>query len=352
MKLNNILKTIRRALLAAATLTAAATTLTSCDSVIFDDEGDCEPHYKVRFRYDYNLKKANAFSQEVKAVTLYIVDPATGNVVWRKTESSAELLENEEYMMDVDGIAPGNYKLLVWAGDGHVNPSHFLHNGNAQHHADLGVSIVRDGSRAGSESSVSVDLDPLYKDLSHEYTTREFTDKQGTQIHTVRLMKNTNDIHIVLQQLSGEAVNPADFTFEITSDNGQMDYDNTLIPGDTITYRPWQVKAGIAQGFVPDNLQEAQFSATIADFTVGRMVKGDDMILTVRRSDDGSLIAKVPVIDYALLVKGHYDSMPDQEYLDRQDNYSMVFFLDEDHRWLSAVIYINSWRVVLQNTEL
>lgn len=30
----------------------------------------------------------------------------------------------------------------------------------------------------------------------------------------------------------------------------------------------------------------------------------------------------------------------------------MVFFLDESDRWLDAYIYINSWKVVLQNSEL
>ena len=65
----------------------------------------------------------------------------------------------------------------------------------------------------------------------------------------------------------------------------------------------------------------------------------------------------MPFIDYALLVKGKYkrpDGTPltDQEYLDYQDDYSMVFFLDEHNRWQNTHIYINSWRVILQNTDI
>ena len=64
-------------------------------------------------------------------------------------------------------------------------------------------------------------------------------------------------------------------------------------------------------------------------------------------------MVSIPVIDYCLLVKGHYDrAMTDQEYLDRQDEYSMVFFLDANNRWLAQQIYINSWRVILNNTEI
>ena len=61
----------------------------------------------------------------------------------------------------------------------------------------------------------------------------------------------------------------------------------------------------------------------------------------------------IPVADYALLVKGNYNSsMSNQEYLDRQDEYNMTFFLDEDGDWLSASIIVNSWRVVLNNDTL
>ena len=40
--------------------TALAVT-TGCDSVIYDDEGDCELHYRLKFRFDYNLLFADAF---------------------------------------------------------------------------------------------------------------------------------------------------------------------------------------------------------------------------------------------------------------------------------------------------
>ena len=44
--------------------------------------------------------------------------------------------------------------------------------------------------------------------------------------------------------------------------------------------------------------------------------------------------------------------MTDQDYLDRQDEYSFVFFVDDGMNWLSASIFVNSWRVVLQNVDM
>lgn len=344
-------RALQRVLAVAAAFCAMAS-LASCDSWIYEDEGDCEPHYKVKFRYDYNLKYADAFSNEVNAVTLYIVDPATGRVVWRKTESS-DTLRSDGYVMDVVGIKPGNYKLMAWGGDGHIG-DHFTLDDSADDHTlhtcmlNLGAS-----SRDGNSTAVSDrNLQRLYKDLPAEFSDREFPDRQGTHVHTVRMMKNTNSITVVLQHLSGEPVDPSLFDFTIASANGSMAYDNSLVGSDTITYKPHNTRSGFASGFVPESSAQAQFSAAIADFSVCRLVKGDDMILTITRRSDGGIVARIPVIDYSLMVKGYYGDMPDQEYLDRQDHYSMVFFIDEGLRWVNSFVYINAWVIVPNDVNI
>ena len=61
----------------------------------------------------------------------------------------------------------------------------------------------------------------------------------------------------------------------------------------------------------------------------------------------------IPLIDYALLVKGSVGRpLDDQEFLDRQDKYDLVFFLDEGGRWMNSYIYINSWKIVVQHGGL
>lgn len=61
---------------------ACASMLYACDGLIYDGEGDCSVNYRVRFRYDYNMKFADAFAHEVNVVTLYLLD-ADGRVVWQ-----------------------------------------------------------------------------------------------------------------------------------------------------------------------------------------------------------------------------------------------------------------------------
>ena len=90
---------------------AAAGMLAGCGGFIYDGEGDCDPRYKVRFVFDKNLSFADAFSHEVNAVTLYIVEPESGRIIWSKSESG-ESVKAEGYMMDVD-VEPGTYRLIA-----------------------------------------------------------------------------------------------------------------------------------------------------------------------------------------------------------------------------------------------
>lgn len=113
-------------------------------------------------------------------------------------------------------------------------------------------------------------------------------------------------------------------------------------------------EAGIESSILNQGIStRSVFSAAIAELTVARLVKGQNSRLAVSNNETGEVVFSIPLIDYALLVKGFYNrDMDDQEYLDREDTYDMVFFLDEGDRWVDTHIYINSWKVVLQDTDL
>ncbi len=332
--------------------------LSSCNGMIYDEQGDCDPYYKVKFVYDTNLKFTDAFPAEVSAVTLYLIDPATDRVVWQKTESG-EALAQEGYMMDVD-VEPGNYTLLAWCGEGHQTSfkvSDATTGKNLQ--CRLDDRQPASGMLTGG-SHVRNELKRLFHGMS---TDVEFEKEQGVHVKTVRLIKDTNDLHIVLQHLSGNSLNHEDFTFTISGDNGRMDYDNTLLPDEPLTYFAHSSYSGMAGVDVPDytvpeteardSRYVTQVSAAVAHLSTSRLTEDGDLKVNIYNKE-GEQIVSVPLIDYALLVRSHYkrpDGTPltDQEYLDYQDDYSMVFFLDDQGRWMDSYIYINSWRVILQN---
>lgn len=169
---------------------------------------------------------------------------------------------------------------------------------------------------------------------------------------TIQLTKNTNSVRVVLQHLSGESVDVNNFTFTIEDENGFMNYDNKLLEDEPLTYYAWHTDSGTAD--MDENGARATTSVgvAVAELTVGRLVMENKPILTITNKE-GEKVLSIPLIDYALLVKGYYNrDMSDQEYLDRQDEYSMTFFLDENDKWASSSIIINSWKVVLDDVDL
>ena len=313
----------------------------SCGGLIYEDEGDCDVSYRVRFRYDMNMKFADAFAHEVHSVTLYVLDE-DGSIVWSKTESG-EALTVEGYSMEVD-VPAGKYELLAWCDADEYKSWTFP---QAKVRNDLGCTLNHKSDADGSAYT-----DGRIDDLYYGYLAEaDFTADEGTVMVTLPLMKNTNNFKVVLQHISGKPVGKDKFDFFITDDNCKMDWNNSLLPCDSVTYRAWSVSSGSAE--VGTRSATENFGVALAELTTGRLVMGHKPRLHIRNKETGATILSVPLIDYALLVKGRYnEAIPDQEYLDRQDDYNMVFFLDKNENWANSFIYINSWKVVLQNTDL
>ena len=72
-----------------------------------------------------------------------------------------------------------------------------------------------------------------------EVTKQSFSRAATSQVVTVPLVKNTNSIRIILQQMDGVTVDVDNFEFTITDDNGLMNYDNKLLKDETLTYYPY-----------------------------------------------------------------------------------------------------------------
>lgn len=330
-------------------LALLAVMFTSCDnSFVYDDEGDCSVHYRIRFKYDKNMKFADAFANEVTSVALYVFDKS-GVLIYQCTESG-ETLSDENYAMPVE-LKPGEYEMLAWCGVGD-GESFVVPQANVGVTTKEDLTCKMNRIAANGYGKVEKDLAPLF----HGEMKVKFTDEPGVHYETISLTKNTNVVRVVLQQLSGEDVDPDLFSFEIQDYNGYMAHDNSLLDDELIIYKPWSLKTGNADidaDIYDDQTRASSVGVAVAEMTTGRLVEGNRPILVVRNLEKGDVVLSVPLIDYALLVKGNYNKeMSDQEYLDRQDEYSMTFFLDEAGRWISSSIIVNSWRVVLNNQTI
>lgn len=340
----NILKKAAMAL----AMMVALLPLASCkDSFIFDGEGDCGIYYRIRLKYDYNIKFADAFANEVNSVALYIFDH--NNILLDQIVSNdKEQLSSGNFEIDVE-LQPQKYTLLAWAGL--ENEESFRLMTDTQKGVttlqQMQVRMNTDYDTAGNPMVVD-DLKPLF----HGVKELNVEDIPGTHTETISLMKNTNVIRVMLHELSGNPMSAEKFSFEITDNAAAYDWDNTIISGQQITYHPWSLTTGSAEIEQAARATTSSISVVLAEHTIGRMNAASSPILKVKNRENGEVVFRIPIADYALLIKGNYrKDMGDQEYLDRQDEYSMTFFLDEGE-WVSSVILINSWRVVLNDTDL
>lgn len=351
-------------ILAAASAVLVSALLVSCDSFVYDSEGDCSVTYRIKFRYDKNLKWADAFANEVKSVHLYAYGP-DGRLVWEKSEKGDHLAQ-PGYSMTLD-LPAGDYHLVAWCG---------LDN-------DPGDKVSGESFAIDMPHSIGQPVENLMCRLNAKSDEKHpsYSDERlyslfhgsldvslpanidgGEYEYTIPLTKDTNHIRIILQHLSGEDTDVDDFTFTIEDDNGLMAHDNTLVHWKDILYRTWNTQSGVA-GVGKEDIPDASRSliyvnGAIADLTVGRLMESHrrDMMLRIV-TKEGKEVATVPVIDYALLAKDYYEEayghqMSDQEFLDREDEYVMTFFLDRDNKWISSSVLIHSWRVVFDDYEL
>lgn len=354
---------IRKTVFALLSAAVCCCALSSCDSLIYDEEGDCSVTYRVAFRYDRNMKWADAFAHEVKSVHLYAFDQG-GTLLWKNAEKG-DALAAQGYTMKLD-LPPGNYHLLAWCGldnDGLKDESFSVPETTVgkTRLEDLTCRLRRDYNESGAYSKDK--LYPLFHGML-DVTLPDMSYEGGEYTCTISLTKDVNHVRVILQHLSGEPVDPNDFTFRIEEENGLMGHDNKLLSDEMITYWAHDLKSGSTNMGIEDYPEIGKdskpkaagraitsMSVAVADMTIARLTDSRKTYLTIETTG-GEVAARIPLRDYALMLKDGYGyDMSNEEFLDRQDEWALTFFLDERNKWIATSIIINSWRVVFNDVN-
>lgn len=348
MIFSNYRKTMQTAL-TALLIAGAATGLSSCDSLIYDDQGDCTVHYQVPFTYTMNILDADAFASQVTGVTLYVFDKS-GNLVLTKSDSGPGL-SKPGYKMDVE-LLPGNYDMLAWCtGTSPMSDHTAFAIGQGSHPADFTATLPLLGTAPALYNDL--DITPLFHGTA--YDVECIKDDYGyIDLPAINLTKDTNVIKVILNNVDGREMSASDFTIAIEADNSEMDYLNNLTGSRGFRYLPWSSVPVSTAGGESARAGEGQtVTGLFSELTVGRLVTSRRPMISVTRNADSEELFRFPLIDFLLMVKGHYQgNFSDQEYLDRMDDYSLTFFLDDNLNWYTAGgVLINGWKVVPPQIE-
>lgn len=335
-------------MLSLATLSAAVA-LSGCSSLVYDDLPECPARLDVKFQFNYTLDRGEAFAEQVHSVNVWAFDKA-GNFVW-SGEAAGEALKAPDFKLETP-LGEGTYDFVAWCGlEDNDDFSLATYTPSDMHELEVKLNTIeKDGGDFSSSH---------FKALFHGMKTGVVhkVDPYAPSITTVTipLIKDTNDIAVMLVNQDGTALDKNDFTVSFSYADSWLAWNNAVMAeSPLVTYTPWSSLAGATTSdMIAGEENNPVRSTVLYEMSVSRLIEGGKAYLDIVRNTDGELIIHVPLIEYFLLEKGaRFDEYGNQVYLDRRSDYSVLFFLDNGLNWYTAYgVYINGWAIVPPQNE-
>lgn len=305
--------------------------VSSC-SWVKDDVDDCPYGFWLQLHYTYNILDVEAAPKYVKDAYVYVFD-ADGKYVKRIFVNQEDLKAND-FRVRVEGLAEGDYQFVVWSGIGN---SQYAVSGDTQTLPDFRLSLVGEGGKYANE----------LPDLYHgRLRTVHYDDAYA--VHHVELMKNTNQLACLVVSVSDTtALDATDFAMSVVSANGTMDAYNRLATNIGTTYEPFEEGDVTLNDTDYGDLHGLRFSISTL-----RLMSDRDSRIVLERKSTGQTLFNVSFPEYIGMIGSLYTNigreLSVQEYLDRQDFYTIVFYLSADLDQLIQ-LQVNSWRLRANN---
>lgn len=361
----------------------SAIALTTMSSCIKEDMDDCPPAISkvaLQFDYTYNVKQADAFAAEVKNINVYAFDE-NGKFFDSYIESREKF--ETGHTMEITGLKDGKYTFVCLARDRQVM-SRAEDDEMEFSFASLtpGVSTIDDLTvRMGKDNSEEIKND---KEFAALYTAKTQVDFQrlnqngneGTVVtSTLSLMKCTKTYRIVLLPYENDQADfkPENFDVRIEGSAAWLDHNGEKVKNEGITYLPYNMKRRANyDGAHTEVNEEPVDQALIYDLSSSRMFerqsdrravrdgdksKYDDkrIIITDLRDKDNPIELFNHSLPWFLALCGEKvnQNWDDQEYLDREDHYVLMFYVSDkrDYNMITKV-NVNGWNVNIKDTEL
>lgn len=361
----------------------SAIALTTMSSCIKEDMDDCPPAISkvaLQFDYTYNVKQADAFAAEVKNINVYAFDE-NGKFFDSYIESREKF--ETGHTMEITGLKDGKYTFVCLARDRQVM-SRAEDDEMEFSFASLtpGVSTIDDlTERMGKDNGEEIKND---KEFAALYTAKTQVDFQrlnqkgneGTVVtSTLSLMKCTKTYRIVLLPYENDQADfkPENFDVRIEGSSAWLDHKGEKVKNERITYLPYNMeRRANYDGAHTEVNEEPVDQALIYDLSSSRMFERQNDRRAVRDGDKNNYDDKRIIItdlrDKDNPVELFNHSLPwflalcgekvnpnwdDQEYLDREDHYVLMFYVSDkrDYNMITKV-NVNGWNVNIKDTEL
>ena len=303
--------------------------MSSC-TWVKDENDDCPYGFWLQLRYSYNMLDVDAAPKYVTDAQVYVYD-TDGNYV-KRIYVTQDVLKARNYCVQVDGLPEGDYQFVVWSG---MSSSQYAVSGDTKTIDDFRLALA-----SGSSAS---ELPALY----HGYLSKVHYD-DSYAVHEVELMKNTNQLACLVVSVDNAVeADPTDYAMEVIAANGTMNAYNQLVSDEAITYKPF-----VKEPVTIDDADYGTLSGIKFNITTLRLMTDSDSRIILHRKSTGQVVFDISFPEYIGMIGALYTNMgrqlTAQEYLDRQDFYTIVFFLSADMEQLLQ-LQVNSWRLRANN---
>ena len=353
-KINKWLKGV---MAAAMTLTV----VTSCNDMWHQDYSDCPNGVYVKFKYDYNLQRADMFNDHVGQVTLYVFDE-NGNYITQQTETNSALsspLKDPNYVMHVENLQPGKYQFLALAGQNayadqlQSGRAKFVRTELAKGDNIKKLEVNLDHQSRGDYDEVenhAMPLDTLWHGKMLESV--EVSSSEAAYA-TIPLVRDTKKINVALRDLdSPQDMDVNDYTMTIEDHNARNLWDNSHDESRKVGYTPH------AKWHRVDETEQGKIAH--ADFMTSRILKHDDYKqdghLLIKSKETGNTVVNVNLPDLLSRLRTSEEySYSAQEFLDRAYDYKLQFFIQGGklkYCYITISVNVLSWSKRIQFEEL
>ncbi len=305
--------------------------LVSC-TWVKDDTDDCPYGFWLKLHYTYNILDVEAAPEYVTDAHVYVYD-ANGNYVKRINATWNDLKAND-YRIRVEDLAEGDYQFVVWSGMGN---SQYSVAGDTQAKDEYRLSLVEEGGTSAQElpSLFYGSLPTVHYDKSYA-------------VHHIDMMKDTNQLVLLAVPVAEDTeVSVNDFSMKVVTANGIMDARNQIATEAATTYLPFAQEDVTFDDPDYGELHGAKFGISTL-----RLMENSDCRIILEKSSTGETVFNISLPEYIGMIGSLYTNLGRQlsvqEYLDRQDFYTIVFYLSGDLDQLIQ-LRVNSWRVRAYN---
>lgn len=372
---SSLLKLTVKSLASAALLLS----LGSC-SMMEEDRSDCPTGLYVKFKYDYNIQRADMFKDHVGGVSVYVFDEENRFILRKDAANAADgpvtPLRDPDFELHFteQELPAGNYRLLAMAFQKDYEAA--LHTAGAKYRRteltpgdDIGKLQVRldrqlqDNGSTGEVIHEDTPLDTLWMTLpgdEHLVTVR----KDCPTRETIGLVRDTKQLNMTLRQTEDPAdMHDSRYDVKITDKNGTLLYDNSTDRQDVpLTYTPWaQWTSFMPTGNVPahteraDETPENAMATAHYELDFNRLTVENAATLIVTDKESGQEIIHINLPEMLANGRSAYElaGYGKQEYLDRENEFHLDFFL-VGNKWQYVDIRIDvlAWSKRVQNVEL